>query len=159
MFIRILICKSPRVKGIVNLNQFSDYKKGVYRSNQAEESQKLHILAQLCGIAGPVGSTILHFMYPDSFPIIDVRTTQVLHCAGLISKCSSDQKHYPKFKSALHRLAQNCLGFTLREIDRALFAYHKIYLSLKFKENSKKRGIVTIQLSGRAKWKAFMNLR
>lgn len=136
-FIRILNWKSPRVKGIVRLTQFINYEEGISRAHQAEENQKLPILIELRGIAGPVGSTILHFMYPDSFPIIDVRTTQVLYDFGYISKCSSDQKYYLTFKVAIHKIAHDCPGFSLREIDRALFAYHKIYLASKSTKNRK----------------------
>jgi hypothetical protein len=119
-FTQILHWKSPRVKGIANLNQFSDYERGIYHAHRADENQKLLILVQLRGIAGPVGSTILHFMYPSFFPIIDLRTTQVLYYAGYISKRSSDPKYYLVFKSAIHQIARDCYGFTLREIDRAL---------------------------------------
>jgi hypothetical protein len=81
-FIRILNWKSPRVKGIVRLNEFSVYEKAISEASRAEENDKLKILIRLHGIGTPVGSTILHFIYPGSFPIIDIRTVETLHYAG-----------------------------------------------------------------------------
>jgi hypothetical protein len=138
-FINILHWKSPRVKGIVRLNEFYIYEKGIADAYNAEEEQKLRILLRLYGIGTPVGSTILHFMYPDSFPIIDIRTAETLHYAGRIESSLTDFVHYTPFRAEILKIERENPGFSLREIDRALFAYHKIYLSAKLKENTKKK--------------------
>ena len=138
-FIRILNWKSPRVKGIVRLNEFSAYKEGFRAAYGAEENEKLKTLLQLHGIGAPVGSTILHFIYPSSFPIIDIRTAETLHYAGRIESKSTDFSHYASFRSEMLRILRDNPGFSLRDIDRALFAYHKAYLSLKPKENNQKK--------------------
>jgi hypothetical protein len=134
-FIRILNWKSPRVKGIANLAKFSIYEKGIADAHRAEENQKLIVLLQLYGIGAPVGSTILHFMYPNIFPIIDIRTAETLHCAGRIESRLTSLVHYPAFKSEILKINRDNPCFSLRKIDRALFAYHKIYLSPKLKQN------------------------
>jgi hypothetical protein len=58
-------------------------------------------------------------------PIIDVRTVEVLYTAGLISTDRRDLAHYEEFRKAIEGIRQRCPGWSLREIDRALFAYHK----------------------------------
>lgn len=138
-FINILHWKSPRVKGIVRLNEFYIYEKGITDAYNAEEEQKLRILLRLYGIGTPVGSTILHFVYPDSFPIIDIRTAETLHYAGRIESSLTGFAHYTPFRAEILKIARKNPGFSLREIDRALFTYHKIYLSAKLKENTKEK--------------------
>jgi hypothetical protein len=128
-FIRILDWKSPRVKGIVRLNEFGVYEKGIRAAYDAKEDKKLEALPQLYGIGAPVASTILHFMYPDAFPIIDVRTVETLYRAGRIKHHSTDASRYATFRSEMLEILKEVSPFTLREIDRALFAYHKIHLS------------------------------
>jgi hypothetical protein len=130
-FMRVLNWKSPRVKGIVKLNEFEVYERGIKAAHTAEEKKKLGVLCRLHGVGAPVGSTILHFMYPDSFPIIDVRTAETLHYAGRIERRSTDSSQYASFRSVMLDILRETSCFTLRQIDRALFAFHKIYLSRK----------------------------
>ncbi len=132
-FIRILNWKAQRVKGIVRLNEFGVYEKGISTACSAEENEKLHTLLRLHGIGAPVGSTILHFIYPNSFPIIDKRTAETLHHADRIESSSTAASQYAPFRSAMLNIARENFCFTLREIDRALFAYHKIHLSPRLK--------------------------
>jgi len=138
-FIRILNWKSPRVKGIVKLNDYSIYEKGIADAYSAEEDHKLGILIRLHGIGSPVGSTILHFMYPNSFPIIDIRTVETLYHAGRIESYLTDFTHYTPFRTEIKKISLESPEFSLREIDRALFAYHKIYLSPKLKQSSERK--------------------
>jgi hypothetical protein len=138
-FIGILNWKSPRVKGIVRLNEFSVYEKGISAAYSAEENEKLKTLILLHGIGTPVGSTILHFIYPNSFPIIDIRTAETLYYACRIKSKSTDFSHYASFRSEMLKIAKENPSFILREVDRALSAYHKIYLSPKLRQNIKKK--------------------
>lgn len=137
-FIRILNWKSPRVKGIIRLNEFSQYKKAINAAYNAEENEKLKILIQLYGISAPVGSTILHFIYPNSLPIIDIRTAETLYYAGRIKSKSTDFSHYASFRSEMSKIVKENPTFSLREIDRALSAYHKICLAPKSQKGSQK---------------------
>jgi hypothetical protein len=130
-FVRILNWKSPRVKGIVKPNEFSNYARTIGAAYIADDTEKLETLLRLHGIGAPVGSTLLHFIYPDLFPIIDVRTAETLHYAGRIESNSTTLLHYPPFRSEMLKIAKENPNFTLRQIDRALFAYHKIHLAPK----------------------------
>jgi hypothetical protein len=128
-FRRIIQWKSPRVKGIVRFNEFQIYAECVRTAYHAEEGQKLKALLQLYGVGAPVASTILHFMYPSSFPIIDVRTVETLFRAGRIQYRSTHASRYALFRSEMLTILREISPFTLRHLDRALFAYHKIHLS------------------------------
>ena len=86
---------------------------------------------KLPGVGAPTGSTILHFIHPESIPIIDVRTVEVLFEAGLVSTKQRDLGHYEEFRKAIGAIRHRCPRWRLRQIDRALFAYHKRVLDKK----------------------------
>ena len=83
---------------------------------------------ELDGIGAPIGSTILHFIYPDKFPIMDVRTCESLFHLGYIKSKSRDEKRYPMFRKAILDIQKQCDQYSLRQIDKALFAYDKFEL-------------------------------
>ncbi len=132
IFIHILDWKTPRVKGIIKLDNYDDYAEGIKHALQAPEDRKLSILDDLYGISVPVASTILHFIYPSSFPIMDIRVAEVLYYSGYLTAKSRTQSNYVKFRRVILNVARQSKG-TLREIDRALFAYHKIELEPELK--------------------------
>ena len=77
---------------------------------------------KLSGILDPVASTILHFMYPDKFPIKDVRTVGTLRDKDLLGEKVS----YKDYRTEIFKIYDNCKGeFSLRQIDRALFTYNE----------------------------------
>ena len=90
---------------------------------------------KLPGISEAVASTILHFMYPDKFPIRDVRTVETLRDKGLLTGKVS----YNEYRKVIFEIRKNCGGeFSLRKIDRALFTYNeKKELLLKVLEEKK----------------------
>ncbi|HAF07113.1 MAG: hypothetical protein QME48_07130 [bacterium] len=137
-FIDILDWKAARVKGIVRLNDFDTYEKAFRKCIKAPNNEKLSILDELYGIGVPVASTILHFIYPQFFPIMDIRTVETLHYAGYIKSTARDQKRYIPFQSTILTIAMDYPKWSLRQIDRALFAYHKIYFEPKIKSREAK---------------------
>lgn len=82
------------------------------------------ILDELYGIGVPVASTILHFIYPSIFPIMDVRAAEALYYSGYLNAKSRTQNNYANYRRVITDIAQQnkC---SLRELDKALFAYHK----------------------------------
>lgn len=80
---------------------------------------------KLPGVGAPTGSTIIHFIRPETMPIIDVRTVEVLFAAGYITTENRDLEHFEEFRKAIDGIRRRCPNWTLRQIDRALFAYHK----------------------------------
>ncbi len=91
---------------------------------------------KLPGILEPIASTILHFKYPDKFPIRDVRTVGTLRDKGLLRK---KKISYNDYRVEILRIYEICKGeFSLREIDRALFTYNeKKELLISFLEGKK----------------------
>jgi len=129
-FIDILNWKSPRVRGIVRMNEFNVYADAFRQCFNAQDNEKLAILDKLYGVGVPVASTILHFMYPNCFPIMDIRTVETLYYAGYIESKTISQEHYCVFRAVILEIAKDNPKWSLRQIDRALFAYHKIHLRL-----------------------------
>lgn len=125
-FLRILNWKSPRLKGIVKLSEFDTTYAPVIKEciEETSNENKVQKIISLYGIAIPTGTTILHFIFPDVFPIMDIRTAEVLYYHGYLESKTRTEKNYYKFYKVLHRIKNNT-NMSLREIDRALFSYHK----------------------------------
>jgi len=125
-FISIINWKSPRVRPIFEKHDYRIYKKGIIRCLSVPDDEKLPVLMELDGIGAPIGSTILHFIYPEKFPIMDVRTCEALFDLGYIKSKSRDEKRYPMFQKAILDIQKQCNKYSLRQIDKALFAYNKL---------------------------------
>ena len=132
-FLRIIDWKAARVKGALT-DDYSQYERNIAVAHQTTDPiERILTLTALDGIGVPVASTILHFMDPDAIPINDYRTVEVLHYAGLLLHLSRDAKRFPAFMQTILKIRENCPSFTLRQIDRALFAYHKQYFEPEIK--------------------------
>jgi hypothetical protein len=132
-FTRIINWKAARVKGKLN-SDYEPYSKTFAKAHQsADVLNRISLLTQLDGIGVPVASTILHFMDPHAVPINDIRTVEVLHYAGLLKYLSRDEKRFAAFREALLNIRASSPDFTLRQIDRALFAYHKQFFEPQIK--------------------------
>lgn len=130
-FIRLIEWKSPRIRPIFERRDYAEYREGVAAALLAPEDEKLPALDALHGIGAPVASTILHFIYPDDYPIIDFRTARALYQFGLITSPVVSGKKYPGFRKAILEIREKTGGYSLREIDLALFTFHKVKLSEK----------------------------
>lgn len=117
--------KSQRAKRKIDIDDFELYQTAITFTFDLPDELKLSLLCGLDGIGLPVGSTILHFMHPDIFPIIDYRVIQVLYDAGLLSSQTISKKTYRKYKVVIEEIVKQT-GCNIRTIDRALFAYHKV---------------------------------
>ena len=125
-FIDIVNWKSPRVRPVFENGDFRIYKKGIVKCLSLKDDDKLPSLMELPGIGAPIGSTILHFIYPDKFPIMDVRTCEALYGLGYIVSKARDEKRYPAFRGAILDIQKRHRRYSLRQIDKALFAYNKL---------------------------------
>jgi hypothetical protein len=92
-------------------------------------SKLVNIRGKAEGFGTPVASTILHFIFPDRFPIIDVRTADTFY---FVCKINSPNKNdyliYDQFCLAVHEILKRT-NHSIHEIDRASFAYHKDMLN------------------------------
>jgi hypothetical protein len=119
-----------RVIGLVKIEEYDTlYAPAFRRVISVDPKHKLGELLgvgkKLPGVGAPTGSTIIHFIHPQIMPIIDVRTIGVLLEAGLIPSQQADLAHYEEFRISIEGIRCKCPSWTLRQIDRALFAYHK----------------------------------
>jgi hypothetical protein len=132
-----------RVIRHVRLDEYdSRYAEAFRRVASEPPERKLAVLLgpgrKLPGVGAPTGSTIIHFIDPENTPIIDVRTVEVLVEARRISTKQRDLEHYEQFRKAIDLIRNDCPERTLRQIDRALFAYHKLVLDKKGQQHRKR---------------------
>lgn len=125
-FLQIADWKSFHVRYKIDRNDFELYQTAILYALEVPDKLKISLLCGLEGVNIAVASTILNFMYPDEFPIIDYRVTQVLReAAGIQLAKNMSYKMYHKYKSEIENIV-NDTGYDIRTIDRALFAYHKL---------------------------------
>jgi hypothetical protein len=123
---RIYRWKAARAFARVDWDRFDErYAPSLRNAFSAPRERKLDCLVGLPGLRAPTASTLLHFMHPDVMPIFDRRTATVLFAAGLTAVNSTEAQHYWGFCNVIDGVQRRCPGWTLRQIDRALFAYHK----------------------------------
>lgn len=126
-FIRLVNWKSPRIRPIFENRDFKEYRTGIRKCLVAGDDEKMAILDELHGVGAPVASTILHFTYPDRFPIIDFRTAETLYDFGYIGSRRVSAKGYAAFRDAILRIQERHPQYSLRQIDMALFAFNKYH--------------------------------
>lgn len=130
----LLDWKASRTKGKVNWDNFKQYKEIFKEILELLKEDKLKKLTELAGFGIPIASTLLHFIYPNEFPIIDIRTVESLQALGYIDKNKSlysirdTIKGYYFYRSVILDIVRKCKK-SLRDVDKALFKYHKIKLS------------------------------
>jgi len=92
----------------------------------SDELIKLNILATLRGVSVAVASTILHYLQPNDFPIFDYHARTTLEKAGLWTRKTKDAsaQAWLEYVKIMRQLS-NQLGVSLRNLDKALFAYDK----------------------------------
>jgi hypothetical protein len=118
----------------LRLDQYYLYAAAFRRAAAAPPASKLDDLLwpapnlKLPGLGAPIGSTFLHFMHPRTMPIMDSRAAECLHQAGLFSTPHTYPTRYNEFRHAMDGICSRCPRWTLRQVDRALMAYHKIML-------------------------------
>lgn len=95
-----------------------------YQANDA--LVKLSILKTLKGVGVAVAGTILHYLHPDRFPIFDYHARTALKKANLWNRDVGDDRAqaWLEYTDTMNELAER-LGVSLRDLDKALFAYDK----------------------------------
>jgi hypothetical protein len=97
-FQRIINWKSPRVKGTIKWDDYGAYEETFRKIIGPKCKEKMKLLVALPGIGAPVASTILHFIFPEIFPIYDFRTTEVLNRFGCLKSKTVSTVRYPEFQ-------------------------------------------------------------
>jgi thermostable 8-oxoguanine DNA glycosylase len=140
LFRKIYKWKAARAMHHVNFSKFDDYnmvfKQTIVQALESPE-QTVKELDNLPGIGIPVASTILHFINPEDFPIIDFRTIEILQEADYLDKSMDyyrdTSRGYCEFREVILDIAKKYTEGDIRKVDKALFAYHKLCFSSKKK--------------------------
>lgn len=127
-FKKIINWKAKRAKGKIEWANFNKYSEQVRKclDKNLSDTEKIKILDDLKGIGAPIATTILHFIFPKEIPIMDIRTVEVLYINNWIESLQRTVRNFQPFKEAILTIKSNCPKWSLRQIDRALFTFHKI---------------------------------
>ena len=108
------------------------YNENIKISIELPDDKKIYIIDGMPGVRIAVASTILHFIYPNQFPIIDVNTINALKKLGYykpyekIGKLRDSPESYNNYRKKLLKIQKSIdREFTLHQIDKALFSFGK----------------------------------
>ena len=110
------------------------YNENIKISIDLPDDKKIYILDGMPGVRIAVASTILHFIYPNQFPIIDVNTIKALKELGYyepnekIEKLRDSPESYNNYRRKLLKIQKSIDGdWTLHQIDKAIFSFGKYF--------------------------------
>jgi GrpB-like predicted nucleotidyltransferase (UPF0157 family) len=86
-----------------------------------DETERISALLELEGVGMPTASTLLYFVFPDEYPILDVRALESLGVKGRSGYPISFWLAYLSACRSLARLA----GVSMRTLDKALWQHSK----------------------------------
>jgi hypothetical protein len=114
--------KTPRSGPKVVSNSAAAIRTATRRAFAAADlgEQVAHLLA-LAGVGLPTASVLLHFAFPEAFPILDVRALESL---GVRGGSSYTPAFWGAYVNACRELAA-AHGVSLRGLDKALWQYSK----------------------------------
>jgi hypothetical protein len=120
----VLVCawKTPRSKPLVASNaeaSVEDVTRAAF-ANQ-DEAGRMAALCSLRGVSRPTASVLLHFAFPDGYPIIDWRALESL---GQPRRSSYPVPYWLGYLESCRNLAADA-GVTMRTLDRALWQYSR----------------------------------
>ena len=122
--LRAVEWKTPRIKGKMDSLNPDKYCSFVRLAHGTYDKRtKLWLLTSLDGWGIPMASTMLHLLHPNRFPIVDYRVLEVLRDKNRLTANRDTEKGYWSYYAAIHRLMRST-GCCIREIDRALWAFH-----------------------------------
>lgn len=108
------------------------YNENIKISIELPDDKKIYILDGMPGVRIAVASTILHFIYPNQFPIIDVNTINALKKLGYykldekIGKLRDSPESYNNYRRNLLKIQKSIDRYwSLHQIDKALFSFGK----------------------------------
>jgi hypothetical protein len=86
-----------------------------------DEAATIETLTSLPGVGVPVAAALLHFAFPDAYPLLDYRAFESL---GVTRRSSYPTSLWVEYVDACRALARD-LGVSLRTLDKALWQYSK----------------------------------
>ena len=86
-----------------------------------EEEARISALLELAGVGVPTASTLLYFVFPEDYPILDVRALESL---GVRARSVYPVGFWLAYLSACRTLARRA-GVSIRTLDKALWQHSK----------------------------------
>ncbi len=122
-FYKIAMWKSTRQKQRYLKNRASVERVSQQALSQTDETKRIAILCELKGVGIPTASAILAILYPDKYPLIDIRCLKMLEELVNFHFKSMNIKLWIRYLTLMRKLAKDN-NLTPRELDKALFAMH-----------------------------------
>jgi hypothetical protein len=120
----VIICewKTVRSRSRVAKNT-AGFVEGITRAAFAteDEAERMAALCALRGVNLPTASVLLHFAFPDRYPIIDWRALESL---GQPRQPTYTIEYWRAYVDACRKLAAQA-GVTMRVLDKALWQYSR----------------------------------
>lgn len=126
-FVRLGMWKTKRQTSNYRANEESKIiEVTCYAYQSSDPIIKLRVLRTLRGVGVAVGATILHYLQPELFPIFDyhARTTLKEACLWTRKIDDSSERAWLEYLDTMRGLS-SALSVSLRDLDKALFAYDK----------------------------------
>lgn len=121
-FLSLGLWKSKRPKRHYENNSEELIKEVTRLSLETEcEEARIKLLTILKGVSWPVASVILHFAFPEKYPIMDFRAIWSL---GWEQPKSYTFNFWQKYCTEIRKISDET-GLTIRQIDKALWQYSK----------------------------------
>lgn len=121
-FVKLGLWKSKRPKKHYENND-NEFIKAIteFALSTKNERARVESLLIIRGVSWPVASTLLHFAYPDKYPIMDFRAIWSL---GWEQPKSYNFEFWQKYVDELRKLAKEN-SVSLRVLDKSLWYYSK----------------------------------
>jgi len=121
-FIEVCAWKTVRSRPRAALNTEADVVSATGRALSAtDEAARMTALLELIGVGVPTASTLLYTVFPDRYPILDVRALESL---GVKPRSQYPLSFWLGYVDACRDLALRA-GVSLRTLDKALWQHSK----------------------------------
>lgn len=121
-FLEICCWKAPRAFHHFKANSENEIIELTRKSFKAsDECARIVSLVELNGVGYPIASAILHFKFPNKYPILDFRALESL---GYKKRMTYNCKFWQEYVDKLRGLSKR-FHVSMRELDKALWAHSK----------------------------------
>jgi hypothetical protein len=121
-FLTVCEWKTSRSRPKVERNDAAAVEQATHRAlGSDDERERMEALISLEGVGVPTASTLLHFAFPDRYPILDVRALESL---GQKARTVYPSGFWLGYLHACRELAQRH-GVSIRVLDKALWQHSK----------------------------------
>jgi hypothetical protein len=120
----VLICEGKTARSKSHVAKNTDaFVESITRAAFAteDESERIAALCVLRGVEAPTASVLLHFAFPDRYPIIDWRALESL---GEPEQATYPVRYWLSYVDVCRKLALEA-GVTLRVLDKALWQHSR----------------------------------